>query len=70
MSDRSKETIEALKQRVKRIQRSLQQELNRILSGRAPEELPELVPPVDLHLSKAGDGSSWSRDEIYREDGR
>ena len=69
MSDRSNETIEALKLRVKRMQRSLQQELKRFLSGRVHEEPPERVPPIDLHLSKAGGGSSWSRDEIYRDDG-
>jgi plasmid stability protein len=69
--DLSKETIEALKRRARRNHRSLQQELKRILSEIGQEEPPaERLPPIDLHLSEAGGNSTWSREEIYRDDGR
>jgi plasmid stability protein len=69
--DLPREVLEALKRRAARNNRSLQQELKRILSSLAEEEIPKPpLPPIQLKMSDAPTGSSWGREEIYRDDGR
>ena len=65
------ETLEALKRRARRHQRSLQGELRLILTSAAQVELaPERLPPLKLHFSTASPETNWSREEIYGDDGR
>jgi plasmid stability protein len=69
--DLPREVIEALKRRASRNNRSLQQELKRILSAIAEEEAPKApLPPIQLKMSRAPAGPAFSRAEIYRDDGR
>lgn len=65
------EVLAALKRRARRHHRSLQGELKELLSEVAREERSgEPVPPLDLRLSRASPRTSWSREEIYGDDGR
>ncbi len=65
------EVLEALKDRARRRERSLQGELRHILSSVARSEPPrQQLPPLKLHLSDASPGATWSREEIYGDDGR
>ncbi len=65
------EVLEALKHRARRRERSLQGELRHILSSVARSEPPkERLPPLKLHFSDASAQSTWSREEIYDDDGR
>lgn len=63
--------LEVLKRRAKRHQRSLQGELRHILTTVAQEEpSPDPSPPLKLHFSEARPQTTWSREEIYGDDGR
>ena len=63
--------LEALKHRARRRERSLQGELRHILASVARSEpVREPLPPLELHFSEATHQSSWSREEIYGDDGR
>lgn len=65
------EALSALKRRAARHERSLQKELRQILVEIAREELERApLPPLELHLAEAGGESTWSRTEIYGDDGR
>lgn len=65
------DVLDALKRRAARHARSLEGELRYLLSMVAREEPPaERLPPIRLHLSAANPESSWSRAEIYGDDGR
>ena len=65
------EVLEALKIRARRRERSLQGELRHILSSVARSEPPrERLPPLNLKFSEASPHSTWSRGEIYSDDGR
>ncbi len=65
------EVLEALKNRARRRGRSLQGELRHILSSVArSESIHEQLPPLKLHFSDASPQTSWSREEIYGDDGR
>ena len=69
--DVPKEALEALKRRARRHERSLQGELRQILVSVArTEPSPEPLPPLKLHFSDADPQSTWSREEIYGDDGR
>jgi plasmid stability protein len=69
--DLSPEVIAALKRRAARHERSLEGELRYILAMIAREEPPSPpLPPLELKLSDALPGMSWSREEIYEDDGR
>lgn len=64
-------TIAALKERAARHGRSMQQELRLLLLEAAEQPLPASeVPPLDLTLAHSGGSSTWSREEIYGDDGR
>ncbi len=65
------EVLAALKRRARRHHRSLQGELRELLSAVAREEgLAEAMPPLALKMSSASPTTSWSREEIYGDDGR
>lgn len=65
------EVLAALKRRARRHHRSLQGELRELLSEVAREERrTDPQPPLALRLSSAAPTTSWSREEIYGDDGR
>lgn len=65
------DVIEILKKRAARNHRSLQKELRHILDAVVRNEPPvEQLPPIRLHLSKAVTKGTWSRDDIYDDEGR
>jgi plasmid stability protein len=65
------DVLRALKRRAARHHRSLQGELRHLLQQIAEREAPaEALPPIELHLSTASGEGSWSREEIYGDDGR
>lgn len=65
------EVLEALKRRAQRHDRSLQGDLRHILATVAQEEpSAEALPPLKLHFSEARPQTTWSRQEIYGDDGR
>lgn len=65
------EVIAALKRRAVRHERSLEGELRYILAAIAREEPPGApLPPLNLKLSQASPPGTWSREEIYGDDGR
>lgn len=66
----SSEVIAALKRRAARNGRSLEDELKHILATLAREESVLPLSPLRLNLSDALPKTSWSREEIYDEDGR
>ena len=65
------QVLEVLKRRAHRHQRSLQGELRHILTTVAQEEpSAEPSPPLQLHFSESRPQITWSREEIYGDDGR
>jgi len=65
------EVITALKRRAARHERSLEGELRYILAAIARDEPSETpLPPLNLKLSQASPTMTWSREEIYGDDGR
>lgn len=63
--------MSALRERAERHGRSMQQEIRQILEAAAttapPDEPPE---PVRLITVRTAGGPTWSRDEIYGDQGR
>ena len=69
--DVAPEVIAALKRRAARHERSLEGELRYILAVLAREEPPPPpLPAIELKLSQASPPTTWSREEIYGDDGR
>jgi plasmid stability protein len=62
----------ALRERARRHRRSLQQELLAILESAAAEPAPGSgsLPALRLTTVNTGGSSTWSRGEIYGDDGR
>ena len=62
--------IESLRTKAELKGRSLEQELRAILdmAGDAPEPAP--LPPIRLATVRTTGNSSWSREEIYDDEGR
>ncbi len=62
----------ALRERARRHGRSLQQELLDILESAAAEPVPsaESLPPLQLTTVNVGGAQTWSREDIYEDDGR
>lgn len=62
--------VTALRDRARRHDRSLQQELRSILdAAEAGDQLREL-PPIQLHTVRTSVDSTWSRGDIYDDEGR
>lgn len=70
--DLPEEVVDALKRRAAANHRSLQGELRHLLIELSREAPPAAeVPPLKLNLSSSGvTETTWSREEIYRDDGR
>ena len=65
------DVLTALKRRAQRHERSLQGELRQILRNIARLEAPEApLAPLQLHLSTASPTTTWTREEMYGDDGR
>jgi plasmid stability protein len=62
----------ALRERASKHGHSLQQELLSILESVAAEPVPvtSTPPPVQLKTVRTSGASTWSRDEMYDDDGR
>jgi antitoxin (DNA-binding transcriptional repressor) of toxin-antitoxin stability system len=58
-----------LGERARRQGRTLEEELRMILQAAHQAEQPQL-PPLSLHTVHVGGTSTWSREEIYGDDGR
>jgi plasmid stability protein len=62
---------EALRERARRHGHSLQQEVLEILKVAAATPLPgEALPPLQIKTVQTNRTSTWSRDEIYGDQGR
>ncbi|MCC5790191.1 MAG: hypothetical protein JJT75_11185 [Opitutales bacterium] len=72
--DLEDEVILGLKRRAARHRRSLQKEVETVLTDAArmvPEQVREQSPLADLHKVNTGTpGQDWSRESFYHEDGR
>ncbi len=62
----------ALRERASRHGHSMQQELLLILEAAASEPVTDVTapPPIQLKTARSSGSSSWSREEIYGDDGR
>jgi antitoxin (DNA-binding transcriptional repressor) of toxin-antitoxin stability system len=69
-SDETEWLVRILRERAKRHGRSLQQELRALLetAENGPEAVP--LPPIRLVTVRTAGSSTWSRDEIYGDEGR
>jgi antitoxin (DNA-binding transcriptional repressor) of toxin-antitoxin stability system len=69
-TDETEGLVRILRERARRHGRSLEQELRAILdtAGNAPE--PALLPPIRLATVRTAGNASWSREEIYGDEGR
>lgn len=69
--DVAPDVIAALKRRAARNERSLEGELRYILASIAREEPQSTpLPPLTLKFSQAVPAGTWSREEIYGDEGR
>ena len=64
------ELIAALRERARRHGVTLAEELEAILRAAGEERQPTGRPPIRLTTVRVGDGSAWSRAEIYGDEGR
>lgn len=62
--------ITALRDRARRHGHSLEQEMRSILDAAESEGAGPPLPPIQLHTVQVGGDSSWSREEIYGDEGR
>lgn len=63
--------MSALRERARRHGRSMQEEIRRILARAADERAPgEPVEPLKLTTVRTGRTGTFSRDDIYGDDGR
>jgi antitoxin (DNA-binding transcriptional repressor) of toxin-antitoxin stability system len=62
--------VRVLRERAKRHGRSLEEELHAILAAAENAPEPAALPPIRLTTVRTGTGSSWSREEIYGDEGR
>jgi len=70
-TDETEGLVRILRERAKRHGRSLEQELRAILAAaeKGPEPAP-LPPPIRLTTARTAGSSSWSREDIYCDEGR
>jgi antitoxin (DNA-binding transcriptional repressor) of toxin-antitoxin stability system len=62
--------VTALWSRARRHGRSLEQELRSILDAAKAGESTRVLPPIQLHTVRTTANSTWSREEIYADEGR
>lgn len=62
--------VAALRDRARRHGRSLRQELRSILDEVEAGERTAALPPIQLHTVRTTATSTWSREEIYDDEGR
>jgi antitoxin (DNA-binding transcriptional repressor) of toxin-antitoxin stability system len=62
--------VRILRERAKRHGRSLEQELRAILDAAGSDPEPAPLPPIRLATVRTAGSSSWSREEIYGDEGR
>ena len=70
VTDEAEELVRVLTERAKRHGRSLEQELRAIVEAAENASEPAPLPPIELVTVRTGGASSWSRDEIYGDEGR
>jgi antitoxin (DNA-binding transcriptional repressor) of toxin-antitoxin stability system len=68
--DETEGLVRILRERARRHGRSLQQELRAILETAENGPEPTLLPPIRLATVRTAGSSTWSRDEIYGDEGR
>lgn len=59
----------ALSERARRHGHTLEEEL-RMIQEAAAQTQSSPLPPISLHTVRVGGTSTWSREEIYGDDGR
>lgn len=64
------DVVDKLKARASNNHRSLQKELEHILTKIAEETKPSPLPPIKLHISDAEVSGSFRREDVYGDDGR
>jgi antitoxin (DNA-binding transcriptional repressor) of toxin-antitoxin stability system len=62
--------LRILRERAKRHGRSLEQELRAILDAAKDAPGPAQLPPIRLTTVRTAGSSTWSREEIYGDEGR
>jgi antitoxin (DNA-binding transcriptional repressor) of toxin-antitoxin stability system len=70
ITDESEGLVRILRERAKRHGRSLEQELRAILDTAENGPEPASLPPIRLATVRTAGSSSWSREEIYGDEGR
>jgi antitoxin (DNA-binding transcriptional repressor) of toxin-antitoxin stability system len=68
--DETEGLVRILRERAKRHGRSLEQELRAILDTAEHGPEPAPLPPIRLATVRTAGSSSWSREEIYGDEGR
>jgi antitoxin (DNA-binding transcriptional repressor) of toxin-antitoxin stability system len=68
--DETEGLLRILRERAKRHGRSLGQELRAILDAAENVPGPARLPPIRLTTVRSAAGSTWSREEIYGDEGR
>jgi antitoxin (DNA-binding transcriptional repressor) of toxin-antitoxin stability system len=68
--DETEGLVRILRERAKRHGRSLEQELRAILDTAENGPEPAPLPPIRLATVRTAGTSSWSREEIYGDEGR
>ena len=69
-TDDTEALVLILRERAKRHGRSLQQELRALLDRAENGPAPAPLPPIRLTTVRAAGSSTWSREEIYGDEGR
>jgi len=69
-SDSDAVLLTALRDRARRHGRSLEQEMRSILDAAKAADTRTPLPPIRLHTVQVGGDSTWSREEIYGDEGR
>ena len=62
--------IAALRERARRHGVSLEQELSALLAAATAGQADTALPPIQLTTVQSGTASTWSREEIYADEGR
>jgi len=68
--DETEGLVRILRERARRHGRSLEQELRAIVEVAENNPEPAPLPPIRLATVRTGGGSTWSREEIYGDEGR